>query len=314
MPMVSVIMPARNAEFTIRDALDSILSQTLHDIEVIVINDSSEDRTYEVLKTYEDCRLRILVNKMRLGQASSRNLGIKIAQGDYLAFVDADDAIHPKYLETLLYHSNCLGPRAILATDNLICVSNRHGSMIPLYSMFVQRKLELRSQIVNRVTLAELISHQIDIKPFINRIALQEAGVLFWERAMGAEWLPFLVELWLNGFKFFVLNYPFYYYRVHRLSSSKQYDTVIRELESVQHLIAAYSRDDETLKALRHYLAFLRARAPWVALKYGRFNEFLHGIITYPPAIGFLILKLHMWMWQRYLTIRSKSCGAWGLQ
>ncbi len=93
MPSVSVIMPAYNAEKTIEDAIASALRQTYADIEVIVIDDHSNDGTYGIVKKLAEAdeRVRILTNGENLGAASSRNKGIKEARGKYIALLDSDD-------------------------------------------------------------------------------------------------------------------------------------------------------------------------------------------------------------------------------
>lgn len=91
-PLVSVIVPAYNASKTIEKCLDSLLNQTLKNIEIIVINDKSTDDTLKILNSYKSNNQIIIIdNKKNLGPAASRNKGIKIAKGKYIGFVDADD-------------------------------------------------------------------------------------------------------------------------------------------------------------------------------------------------------------------------------
>jgi glycosyltransferase involved in cell wall biosynthesis len=90
MPLVSVIVPAYNAEKTIEKTVSSVLQQTLADLEIIIINDGSTDRTLERLADLEDDRIRIF-SFPNSGPQKSRNRGIEQCQGKYLAFLDADD-------------------------------------------------------------------------------------------------------------------------------------------------------------------------------------------------------------------------------
>ena len=85
---LSVIIPAYNAEKTISQALDSAASQTMHDKEIIVIDDGSADRTAEVVSRYSGIKLISTPNR---GSGAARNLGIEEASGAYVAFLDADD-------------------------------------------------------------------------------------------------------------------------------------------------------------------------------------------------------------------------------
>ena len=99
---VSVIIPVYNAEKYLRNCLDSIINQTLSDIEIICINDGSTDSSLEILNDYiqRDSRI-ILINQKNSGQGKARNKGISVARGDYIAFIDNDDWVDNNYFEEL---------------------------------------------------------------------------------------------------------------------------------------------------------------------------------------------------------------------
>jgi glycosyltransferase involved in cell wall biosynthesis len=96
-PLVSVVIPAYNRAHTLRRAVDSVLNQTYTNIEVLIVDDGSKDNTCEVLRLYGD-KIRWWSQK-NAGPSSARNSGIKEAKGDYVAFLDSDDAWSPKKLE-----------------------------------------------------------------------------------------------------------------------------------------------------------------------------------------------------------------------
>ena len=97
---VSVIIPVYNAAEFLRQGLDSLLKQTLRDIEIICVNDGSSDKSLEILKEYEkkDNRIKVIDQKNQ-GAGAARNNGMAIAQGEYLAFLDADDFFEENMLE-----------------------------------------------------------------------------------------------------------------------------------------------------------------------------------------------------------------------
>ena len=99
---VSVIIPIYNAFDYLQPALDSVIAQTLKEIEIICIDDGSIDKSFELLKEYQkkDDRIRI-VTEANAGPALARNNGIKRARGEYLAFLDADDFYEKDFLEEL---------------------------------------------------------------------------------------------------------------------------------------------------------------------------------------------------------------------
>lgn len=95
MPIVSIIIPAYNAEEFIAETLESALAQTLKDIEVIVIDDGSKDGTASVVQAYPGVRY---IRQANGGVSTARNHGAQLAQGEFLAFLDSDDLWHPDKL------------------------------------------------------------------------------------------------------------------------------------------------------------------------------------------------------------------------
>ena len=102
MPKISVIMPAYNAEKYLKEAIDSILTQTFADFELIVINDCSKDATEQIILSYDDSRVVYLKNEQNLGVAGTLNRGLSVAQGEYVARMDADDISEPQRLQVQL--------------------------------------------------------------------------------------------------------------------------------------------------------------------------------------------------------------------
>ncbi len=102
MPLISVIVPVYNVEKYLEKCLDSILSQTFRDFEVILIDDGSGDGSGEICRRYaqEDKRVRY-VRQENGGAGQARNYGVNLAQGKYIAFVDSDDYIDARMLEVL---------------------------------------------------------------------------------------------------------------------------------------------------------------------------------------------------------------------
>jgi glycosyltransferase involved in cell wall biosynthesis len=101
-PEISIIVPVYNVELYINKCLDSILNQTLTNIEIIVVNDGSTDNSGSICNEYaeKDNRVRI-IHKTNGGLSSARNAGIKIARGEFLGFVDSDDYIDDNFYKRL---------------------------------------------------------------------------------------------------------------------------------------------------------------------------------------------------------------------
>lgn len=99
--LISVIIPAFNAEKTIKKCVESVLEQTYKEIEVIVIDDGSIDSTFHIVKNIPNERLRVFRTKNQ-GVSSARNYGMKMARGKYIGFVDSDDYIKPQMYEKMV--------------------------------------------------------------------------------------------------------------------------------------------------------------------------------------------------------------------
>ena len=102
-PLVSIILPVYNAQNHLERCIGSILAQTYRDLELIILNDGSKDQSLPVCEAFraKDSRI-LLVDKDNSGVSDTRNLGLKLAGGKYIQFVDSDDAIAPDYTQHLV--------------------------------------------------------------------------------------------------------------------------------------------------------------------------------------------------------------------
>ena len=127
-PFVTVLIPASNAEATIRRAVDSALAQTYSDLEIVVVDDGSRDRTSELVYSYSSEKVRLRCLACHGGVSAAMNEGIAVARGELIAFLDADDewlpdklakqlAVLTKYPETVMVSCGC---RFVDAKGNLL--------------------------------------------------------------------------------------------------------------------------------------------------------------------------------------------------
>ena len=102
-PLVSVVIPCFNHGHYLSEVVNSILGQTWQDLEIIVVNDGSTDRnTSTILEKFSASKTRLINHSTNLGLPAARNTGIKEARGKYICCLDADDKLHPTYLEKAL--------------------------------------------------------------------------------------------------------------------------------------------------------------------------------------------------------------------
>ena len=102
MPQISVIVPVYKAEKYIESCVSSILAQSYRDFELILVEDGSPDRSGEICDVLAKTDDRItVIHKENGGAATARNAGLDVAKGEYIAFIDGDDMVHPQYLKYL---------------------------------------------------------------------------------------------------------------------------------------------------------------------------------------------------------------------
>lgn len=112
---VSIVIPVYNVEGYLSECLDSLINQTLKDIEIICINDGSTDNSLEILNDYaqKDNRIKV-IDKENEGQGVARNLGIELAQGEFIGFVDPDDWVEPEIYEQMYNQAKKLSSQIVL--------------------------------------------------------------------------------------------------------------------------------------------------------------------------------------------------------
>ena len=102
-PLISVIIPVYNVEAQLDKCIQSVLTNTYSRLEIICVNDGSTDGSPEILRKWQarDPRI-IVVSHENRGLPEARNSGLEVMTGDYTAFIDADDWVHPQYFQSML--------------------------------------------------------------------------------------------------------------------------------------------------------------------------------------------------------------------
>ena len=138
-PVISVIVPVYNAAAYLEHCLDSIISQSYENLQILVIDDSSTDSSAEIIARYAGLDPRITpLSQTHAGQAAARNLGLRHATGELTAFVDADDYISPTYLSEMYKK---LGSHDIVQTGYTKVTTDRQE----LYSQLPKNKHQFTS-------------------------------------------------------------------------------------------------------------------------------------------------------------------------
>ena len=221
MPTISVIIPAYNAEKTIQETIESVLNQTFQDLELIVINDGSTDKTLEIVSSLSDSRLQVF-SFPNSGPQKSRNRGISLATGEYLSFIDADDLWTPdklkRQLQALQEH-----PEAGVVyswTDYI----DESGQRLPGGHYF-----KFTHDVYERLLLGDFIGSGSN--PLIRKEAFVEVGTFDESLLGGQDW-----EMWIrlaSKYQFAVVEAPQVLYRQSPQSWSSNLDRQVRGYDQV---------------------------------------------------------------------------------
>lgn len=135
-PLVSVIIPTYNHANFLGRALQSVLDQTYPHWEALVIDNHSQDNTAEVVKSFSDLRIRLVKIHNHGVIAASRNLGMRKARGEWIAFLDSDDCWYPKKLETIMTAVESDNAYDVLSNDELMVDIKTGGRKVLRYGPY----------------------------------------------------------------------------------------------------------------------------------------------------------------------------------
>ncbi|OKH33365.1 glycosyl transferase family A [[Phormidium ambiguum] IAM M-71] len=239
MPLISVIIPVFNSEKTIRGTLESVLKQSFTDLELIVINDGSQDTTLEIINQIKDSRLKVF-SYPNAGVSASRNRGIFQAIGEYISFLDSDDLWTSDKLESQLKALQT-NPQAGVAYSwtNYIDESGKF-----LYS---GNKVALNGNVYEQLLLQNFIESGSNV--LIRKEALNQVGG-FDESLFGPEDWDLLIRL-AAKYDFVVVPIPQILYR---MSANSISSSIYRqEKASLKVIEKAFAQAPEALQHLKKY-------------------------------------------------------------
>ena len=223
MVKVSVIIPVYNVEEYLKECLDSVVNQTLEDIEIICVNDGSTDNSLNILESYADSDERIkILSKENSGQGSARNLGFKNCLGEYVYFMDADDYIDLNTLEDFYNNAVSNGSEVVISKiARLNEKSNEIDYSKPGFDF---------EEIFGNQNFNNFLFNYHDVKKYVlnssfapwtkfyKRDFLLNHNILFVENTYFED-VPFHIEVMLNAEKMSFLPEFNYYYRFNPSSS-----------------------------------------------------------------------------------------------
>lgn len=222
MKKVSIIVPVFNVEKYLNRCLESLINQTLKDIEIICINDGSTDNSSQVLEQYaqKDNRI-IIINQINSGQSIARNKGLDIAKGMYIGFVDSDDWIDKNYFEKLF--------EAIERTNSdFACCSIKRMYPYKQSKRLVITKEEIICNLNDKFKYLNMPSQCFPVNKLYKKELLDKFKIRFSEGRYFED-IPFLLNIVLNFKQMVSVPNITYYYWANPSSTIKKQDNIKRQ-------------------------------------------------------------------------------------
>ena len=226
-PKVSIIVPVYNAADYLVECLDSIICQTLYEIEILLVDDGSTDKSGEICDEYlkKDNRIRVLHIK-NSGVSVARNVGIDVAKGEFIGFVDSDDYISPEMYERMYDTAIMHG------ADIVMCDFERFNNLdVNRMTSPIREGKYFKEQIINEI-YPNLISNKFDIGVInsqcftISKKELWDLNSIRYEpKIRYCEDIVTSVDLMTHASCFYYLkDHVYYHYRYHKDSRSRYYN------------------------------------------------------------------------------------------
>ena len=280
--MISVILPIYNTEKYLKQCLDSLIFQSYKDLEIICIDDGSTDCSGKIADQYakKDERIRVIHQKNR-GESNARNVGLNLAKGEYIAFVDCDDWIEPDMYETLL---------KMMQDDNLDMAA---GSWFKDYSKeqsIVVNEKEVCNQVFDRDQLLRYLYERDAYRGFSymwnklykRDVLIENDGKMmqFDESIKLGGDVIFLAKIALNVMRARYIDKPFYHYRMREDSGShtkdlRSFHDWIKSYEITIQLYENNNIDTLIIDYLKRFLAYHAFEAVGVAIENGDKEELI---------------------------------------
>lgn len=223
-PTVSVIIPTYNREHLIGRAIQSVLNQTYQDFEIIVVDDASTDNTQEVVKSFNDLRIRYIRHEKNRGGSAARNTGIRAARGEYIAFLDSDDEWLPEKLaeQIRVFHQD---PECgVVYTDILV--------VYPDGCELQRRAPKIKGSMFHKLLEANVVGTTSSV--LVRRDCFDKVGLFNEELASCQDW-----DMWIRLARLFVfrkVNIPLVKYTWGHEQISKNSEAVCRGREAIMKM------------------------------------------------------------------------------
>ena len=253
---LSIIVPVYNTGKYLSKCLDSILNQTIKDIEIIVVNDGSKDNSKEIINNYVKKYKKkiVFIDKKNGGQGSARNVGIKKASGEYIGFVDSDDFVESSMYEEM-YNTAKEND-----SDVVIC------SISDYYEKNDSKK-DVMLNLKEKVTIKEAIINSVPsvVNKIYKRELLQNSNISFNEN-IWYEDLPYSMQIIVNAKKINYVDKAFYNY-FHRNESTMHNKNITKNLDIIKayDILINYLKENNLYDKYKDEIDFILLKEIYLA-------------------------------------------------
>lgn len=248
-PFISIIVPVYNVESYLCQCLDSIINQTERDLEIILIDDGSTDRSGEIADAYAEKDTRItVVHKENTGLSSARNTGIGLAAGEYLLFLDSDDWLDLDTVNTLKSIVNDYAYDTIMFSwDNIDPLNNFVSQREPLFLDGFVFTDQVKEDIYKRFLAGSALNNVW--QRIYRRELIQQNNLFFDEELKHTEDLIFSFDFFTHAERGIYIDKPLYKYRLNPAGLTKtfnpiQFDYIKRANRLLSDRLAAVNMND----------------------------------------------------------------------
>ena len=307
--LVSVIVPAYNAEKYISDMIKSVLQQTYPHFELIIVDDASQDRTAQVVQSFSDKRIKLIQHPSNQGPGAARNTAIEAAKGKWMALLDADDQWQANRLERLVQKLEEAGDGYFVADDFLLCFDTPSGlrpwgrGLQIHYNIPFHNDGQLDLNLCNFIEFGAPPVQSIVPLDHVKKLGLRHNPDCFC-----GEDLEFVCHLFRTGLTLRLIAEPLYLYRVTPGSLTSKANRYEHLCGVYERLIAEPGFSPEEKLLFEKQLAKLQAEMAYApfpqALKEREFGKALSLAIKHPTMLLEFLRRLPKSMRYRLATWR----------
>lgn len=225
LPKISIIVPVYNSEKYLSTCVDSLVSQTLKEIEIIFVNDGSTDNSSEIIRLYCDKHTNIKIIEINnSGSSLARKTGVQNAIGEYVCFVDSDDYVEPEFCEAL-YKLASLN-NAQLVECNYFKFSDNFENIKKLYPDYDEEFTFSREEFLDKVVKMTIINSEVGVVMWnkIYQTEIVKKYVLDYGNDVLEDYL-FNMQYYEQVHKYVFTSKPLYHYRISENSFSRRFNS-----------------------------------------------------------------------------------------